>query len=150
MHLSILVKRLWGVCVFEKHKTKTRKYQTPEYVHLRPSPIRVHDQCLWFRLMPELHSVFTDHNVVCLWFKRAVNDDWSSDAACSCFVLYRGLLIPHHQKITTPVFRVVLQNCSIPGYFPYIIFYRCSLSLLSSGWFVIVVCGPVSVRELVK
>ena len=56
----------------------------------------------------------------------------------------------HYQKITIPVFRVVLQNFAIPGYFPYILFYRYIISSLSSGWFVIAVCGSVSVRELVK
>ena len=29
----------------------------------------------------------------------------------------------HNQKITIPVFRLVLQNFAIPGYFPYILFY---------------------------
>ena len=56
----------------------------------------------------------------------------------------------HYQKITIPVFRAVFQNFSIPGYFPYILFYRYILSLISSDWFVIAVCGSVSVRELVK
>ena len=45
----------------------------------------------------------------------------------------------HYQKITIPVFRFVLQNFTIRGYFPYILFYCCTLSLLSSGWFVIAV-----------
>ena len=49
-----------------------------------------------------------------------------------------------------PIFRLVLQNFSIPGCFPYVLFYRYLFSLLSSGWFVIAVCGSVSVRELVK
>ena len=56
----------------------------------------------------------------------------------------------HYQKITIPIFRLVLQNFAIPGCFPYIPFYSYVLSLLSSGWFVIVVCGSVSVRELVE
>ena len=56
----------------------------------------------------------------------------------------------HHQKIIIPVFRVVLQNFAVPGYFPCILSYRYILSLLSSGWFVIAVCGSVSVRGLVK
>ena len=56
----------------------------------------------------------------------------------------------HCQKITIPIFRLVLQNFSIQVYFPYIIFYRYLLSLLSSGWFVIAVCGSISVREVVK
>ena len=56
----------------------------------------------------------------------------------------------HYQKITFPVFRFVLQNFTIPGYFPYILFYPYILSLLSSGWFVIAVPASVSVRELVK
>ena len=56
----------------------------------------------------------------------------------------------HYQKITIPILRPVLQNFPIPGYFPYILFYCYLFSLLSSGWFVIAVCGPISVRELVK
>ena len=43
-----------------------------------------------------------------------------------------------------------IGNNPIPGYFPYILFYCYILSLRSPGWFVIVVCGSVSVRELVK
>ena len=56
----------------------------------------------------------------------------------------------HYQKITIPIFRLVLQNFAIPGYFPYILFYCYLFFLLSSGWFVIAVCGSISVRELVK
>ena len=55
-----------------------------------------------------------------------------------------------YQKITIPIFILVLQNFAIPGYFPYILFYCYLFSLLSSGWFVITVCGCISVRELVK
>ena len=55
-----------------------------------------------------------------------------------------------YQKITIPVFRLVLQNFAIPGCFPYIPFYCYLFSLLSSGWFVFVACGFVSVKELVK
>ena len=39
----------------------------------------------------------------------------------------------HYQKITIPIFRL-LQNFAIPGCFPYILFYRYILSLLSSDW----------------
>ena len=35
-----------------------------------------------------------------------------------------------YQKITVPVFRLVLQNFAIPGYFPYILFYCYIISLL--------------------
>ena len=56
----------------------------------------------------------------------------------------------HYQEINIPVFRVVLQNFAIPGYFPHILFYHYILSLFSSGWFIITVCGSDSVRELVK
>ena len=52
----------------------------------------------------------------------------------------------HYQKITIAIFRFVLQNFIIPGYFPYILFYSCLFSLLSSGWFVIAVCGSISVQ----
>ena len=56
----------------------------------------------------------------------------------------------HYLKITIPIFRLVLQNFALPGCFPCILFYRYLFSLLSSGWFVIAVCGSISVRELVK
>ena len=54
----------------------------------------------------------------------------------------------HNKKITIPIFRLVLRNFAIPGYFPYtcILFYSCLFSLLSSGWFVIAVCGSISVQ----
>ena len=52
----------------------------------------------------------------------------------------------HYQKITIPIFRPVLQNFAIPGYFPYILFYHYLFSLPSSGWFVIAVCGSISVQ----
>ena len=53
----------------------------------------------------------------------------------------------HYQKITILICRLVLQNPAIPCYFPYILFYRYLFSLLSSGWFVIAVCGSIWVRE---
>ena len=43
----------------------------------------------------------------------------------------------HYQKITIPIFRLVLQNFAIPDCFPYILF------LFSSGWFGIEVCGSI-------
>ena len=52
----------------------------------------------------------------------------------------------HYQKITIGIFRFVLQNFTIPGYFPYILFYSCLFSFFSSGWFVIAVCGSISVQ----
>ena len=55
-----------------------------------------------------------------------------------------------NQKITIPIFRLVLQNFLIPGCFPYILFYRYLSSLISSDWFVIADCGSISVKELVK
>ena len=50
----------------------------------------------------------------------------------------------HYQKSTIAIIRIVLQHFTIPGYFPYILFYRCLCSLLSSGWFVIAVCDSFS------
>ena len=52
-----------------------------------------------------------------------------------------------YQKITIPIFRLVLQNFAIPGCFPYILFYCYLFSLLSSGWFVTAVCGSISVQR---
>ena len=56
----------------------------------------------------------------------------------------------HYHKIIIPIFRLVLQNFVIPGCFLYILFCRYLSSLLSSGWFVIALCGSILVRELVK
>ena len=56
----------------------------------------------------------------------------------------------YHQKIIIPIFRHVLQNFAILGYFPYILFYHYLSYVLSPGWFVIAVCVSISVRELVK
>ena len=51
----------------------------------------------------------------------------------------------HYQKTAIAIFRFVFHNFTIPGYFPYILFYSCLFSLLSS-WFFIVVCGSISVQ----
>ena len=68
----------------------------------------------------------------------------------------------HYQEITIPILRLFLQNFAVPGYLPYILLYRYHVdghlswtphiqnSLLSSGWFVIAVCGFIFARELVK
>ena len=56
----------------------------------------------------------------------------------------------HYQKITFPIFRLVLQNFVLPGCFLCILFCCYLLSLLSSGWFVIAVCGSISVRVLIN
>ena len=56
----------------------------------------------------------------------------------------------YYPKFTIPIFRLVLQNFALPGCFPCILFCRFIFSLLSSGWFVIAVCGPISVTEPVK
>ena len=52
----------------------------------------------------------------------------------------------HNQKITVPVFRLVLQNFALPGCFPCILFYSYLFSLISSGRFVIVLSGFISVQ----
>ena len=52
----------------------------------------------------------------------------------------------HYQKFTIAIFRFVLQNFTIPGYFPYFLFDSCLFSLLSSGLFVIAACGSISVQ----
>ena len=52
----------------------------------------------------------------------------------------------HYQKIFIPVFRLVLQNFAFPGCFLYILFHSCLFSLLSTGLFVITVCGSISVQ----
>ena len=49
-----------------------------------------------------------------------------------------------YQKISIPIFRLVLQI--FPCCFPYILFCSFLFSLLSSGWFVIAVCGSISVQ----
>ena len=52
----------------------------------------------------------------------------------------------HHQKIAIPIFWLVLQNFAISGCFPYILFCCYLLCLLSSGYFVVAVCGFISVQ----
>ena len=52
----------------------------------------------------------------------------------------------HYQKITITIFKFVLQNFTIPGYFPYIIFYNCPFSLHPPDSFVIAVCGSIPVQ----
>ena len=51
-----------------------------------------------------------------------------------------------YQKITIPIFRLVLQNFALPGCSPNILFYSCLFSFLSSGWNVIAVCDSTSVQ----
>ena len=53
-------------------------------------------------------------------------------------------------KITIIIFRFILQNIAFPGCFSSVLFYRYLFILLYSDWFVIAVCGSISVRELVK
>ena len=42
----------------------------------------------------------------------------------------------HYQKITIPIFRPVFQNFAIPGYFPYILFYRYLFPYCTFFWLV--------------
>ena len=53
----------------------------------------------------------------------------------------------YYQIIAIPIWRLVLQNFAIPGYFRYILFHCYLFPLLSSGWFIVAVCGFISVRE---
>ena len=62
----------------------------------------------------------------------------------SCLGFAGGI---HYQKITIPIFILVLQNFATPGCFPFILFYCYLFSLLSSGWFVIAVYGSISAQE---
>ena len=49
-----------------------------------------------------------------------------------------------------PIFWLALRNFAIPVCFPYILLYRYLFSLVTSVWFVIAVCGSISVSEIVK
>ena len=51
----------------------------------------------------------------------------------------------HYQKITNPIFRLILQNFAIPGYFPYILFYcpACRTSLIATRFWVVVICSII-------
>ena len=99
-------------------------------------------------------SIFSSTNTGDVWIIPSFFN-WGSYAACwACFMWHHkywpisashpfslnsssGLAGgKHYQKITIPIFRLVLQNFALPGCFPYILFYLDLLSLLSSGWFV--------------
>ena len=54
----------------------------------------------------------------------------------------------HYEKMIIPIFVLVLQNFAIPGYFPYILFFRYLFSLLSSGWVVIAACASIWVHGI--
>ena len=56
----------------------------------------------------------------------------------------------HYQKITIPIFRLIHQNFAFPGCFFCILLCHYLFSLLSSGWFVIAVCGSFSIRKLIE
>ena len=53
----------------------------------------------------------------------------------------------HFQKTTIPILRLVPQICPISSHFPYLLSYHYLFSLLSSCWFVVTVCGSISVRN---
>ena len=40
----------------------------------------------------------------------------------------------HHKKIIIVIFTFVIQNLTIPGYSPYILFYSCLFSILRNNW----------------
>ena len=90
----------------------------------------------------------------CWWWpgslsRWGISELWSTSVSHPCSSLNSSLCLAggkHYQKITIPIFRLVLQNFAIPGCFPYILFYRYLFSLLSSGWLVIAVCGSISVQ----
>ena len=56
----------------------------------------------------------------------------------------------HYQKIAIPILRLVLKNFVIPGYFPYILFFRYLFSLVSSDWVVSAVCNYFSPGNKLK
>ena len=56
----------------------------------------------------------------------------------------------HYQKITNHIFGLVLQNFALPGCFPYIIFYRCLLSLLCLFGLLLQYVTLFQSRELAK
>ena len=56
-----------------------------------------------------------------------------------------GLFEIYDLKIIIPIFRLVLHNFSPPDCLLYNLFCRYLPSSLSSGWFVIAVCGSISV-----
>ena len=77
-------------------------------------------------------------------------------AACWAHFMWHHKFWPTSASPTIPIFRLVLQNFAIPGYFPYILFYRFLFSLLSSDWVVIAVCdyfspgNKLSIRGIVN
>ena len=56
----------------------------------------------------------------------------------------------HYQNITIPIFRLIIPNFAFPSCFPDILFCCYPFSLYFAGWFVIAVCGFISVTELAK
>ena len=106
--------------------------------------------CQYNRFMIDLQS---NTLIIHLQWDYVLHVEHISGVFTNCGQHQRAILSleeKHYQKITIPIFRDVLQNFAIPGYFPHILFYCYLFSLLSSGWFVIAVCGSISVRELVK
>ena len=58
---------------------------------------------------------------------------WPTSVSHPFSVLISSLCLTvgkHYQKITITVFRSVLHNCAIPGFFPYIILYRYTYQLV--------------------
>ena len=107
--------------------------------------------CLWHGLAKTCMSAqwnFQIWDAACWAHFMCHHELWSTSVSHSFSSLNSSLDLAggkHCQKITIPIFRLVLQNFTIPGCFPYIIFYCYLFSLLSSGWFVIAICGSISV-----
>ena len=91
--------------------------------------------------MSELSHLFEFGIMCCMLSTFHVSSRIVANISESSPLLFKALLEKNNQKIIIPIFRLILQNFAIPGCFPYILFYRYCFSLLSSGWFVIAVCG---------
>ena len=66
---------------------------------------------------------------------------------CVILLCYTGLFCWWFWEMYLPIpLFLTLLLFGTPEYFPYILFYSCVFSLLSSGWFVIAVCGSISVQ----
>ena len=139
--------QFWRIFMFKLHES----IQSSWYINAIPPQIS-------FTVGRVLYSIHSHHRgclnnpifsnlglCAACWAHFLCHDElWPTSVSHPFFSLNSSLSFAggkHYQKNTIP--RLVLQNVAIPGCFSYSLFCRYLFSLLSSGWFIIAVCGSI-------
>ena len=103
----------WGLGAFLRWWPPSTLWAGP-LIFLWPPPGMSESLRIWGYVLPVEH-------IWCV-FTNCGRHQWTiSSLLNSSLALVGG---KHYQEITIPVFWLVLQNFAIPGYFPYLLFYR--------------------------